>query len=1078
METTNRLFSGFAAMRARLAMLAATLVAATVGLVSPASAAVTGLTMGGQTGSLFAGTAGSVTYDLTLTRNSSYPSNSSIVNWSVAPALPAGATASFAALGGWSGTTRAYRMTISTTAAALAGTSNFSVTATPSLANQGSGTANGSLVIQAAVQAAQTISFAPIADRAVGDPPFTVSATASSGLPVSLAATAGTCTVAGNTVTLNATVPGSCTITASQAGNASYLPATDVSRTFNITAPQAATGFDLFATSGSTTLNGDSVPVWGYRSTDGLVAQPGGPTLVVNQGETITVLLHNRLSETTAILFQGQDMVPDTVGAAPGTTKVYTFVANHPGTFLYEAGPLLNAEHQVAMGLYGALVVRPATAGQAYDAATTAFTKEAVLVLSEIDPLLNNTPVPSTFDMREFRPAYFLINGTVYPDTPPIASAAGDKVLLRYVNAGAKHHSMAILGARQNLIAEDGSALQFSHPVVAKTIAPGQTTDAIVTIPATTPNNSKLAVYDGSLMLHNYGNDKAFGGMMTFVNVTAAPGTGDTTGPLTSGASVNAFGTLLATVSDAGRGDANVTAAEYFLDATGGNGTGVAMTSTAAAGPTRAFTSATNALSGNHMVFVHGRDAQGNWGPFISLTISADTTGPTTSALTLLPNPTNGTVDVVLTGTADDTATGGSNIAAAEYQIDGGAAVAMDVSPPAAAKIAGLSKTIPAATVGALSNGNHTVSVRSQDAGGYWGSPVTTTLTVIKTAGPVTSGVNVTPSPNNGAIPLSANQPVVRVTATVDCSASCLNVGGAEGFIDTAGANGSGFPFVPTDGAWNGQTETVSADIPLSTIAALSDGTHTIVVHGKESVGVWGATSTATLVIDKTAPTITGASLSQTTIASGTASVTLNLTAGDGSGTGVARGQYWIDGSATPPANPTAFTGTSVAVNTSALTGGTHTVYVRVQDGATNWSAVSSVTVYVVQAVADAKSFNASGTNGTQTQNYNSNGTSLRANDFPNNGNTALASAPVRTGGTGTVTPTLSCPGGGGNTAATPSVGGSTICTNGRFTVNLPDPGGSNAAQAAGRRGTYTFTYTITSGSVTSPPATVTINVN
>ena len=42
------------------------------------------------------------------------------------------------------------------------------------------------------------------------------------------------------------------------------------------------------------------------------------------------------------------------------------------------------------MGLYGALVVRPATAGQAYDDAATAFDDEAVLVLSEIDPALNN----------------------------------------------------------------------------------------------------------------------------------------------------------------------------------------------------------------------------------------------------------------------------------------------------------------------------------------------------------------------------------------------------------------------------------------------------------------------------------------------------------------------------------------------------------------------------------------------------------------------------------------------------------------------------------------------------------------
>ena len=59
------------------------------------------------------------------------------------------------------------------------------------------------------------------------------------------------------------------------------------------------------------------------------------------------------------MLFQGQAMVPDTAGAAAGGTKTYNFTATNPGTFLYEAGLLPNAEHQAAMGLYGALIVRP-----------------------------------------------------------------------------------------------------------------------------------------------------------------------------------------------------------------------------------------------------------------------------------------------------------------------------------------------------------------------------------------------------------------------------------------------------------------------------------------------------------------------------------------------------------------------------------------------------------------------------------------------------------------------------------------------------------------------------------------------
>lgn len=1065
METTNRFFSGFAAMRARLAMLAVTLVAATLGLVSPASAAVSGLAFtGGQSGPLFAGTAGSVTFDLTVSRDSSYPSNSSTLNWSTS-GLPTGASATFSALSGWSATSRPYRMTISTTAATPAATSNFTVTVSGSIQPAITKTASAALVVQAAVQNPQTITFDPIADRAVGDLPFTVTATASSGLPVSFAA-AGDCSVSGSSVTLGtpASLPGSCTITASQAGDASYLPAPTVSRTFSITAPLAAAGYDLYATTGTASLNGDSVPVWGYSITNAPVSRPGGPTLIVNQGATVTVALHNLLGENTALLFQGQDMVPDTTGVAPGSTKVYTFVANHPGTFLYEAGLLPSAQHQVAMGLYGALVVRPATAGQAYDAASTAFDKEAVLVLSEIDPMLNNTVVPSTFDMREFKPAYFLINGNVYPQTAPIASVAGDKVLLRYVNAGVKHHSMAMLGARQTLIAEDGSALQFSLPVVAKTIAPGQTTDAIVTVPPTTADGSKFALYDGSLMLHNYGNDKAFGGMLTFVNVAAAPGAGDTTGPSSSSVGVNLFGILTATVSDAGRGGSNVTAAEYFLDATGANGSGVAMASADAAGPTRVFTS-TAPLSGNHTVFVHGQDTLGNWGPFVSTTISADTVGPTTSGLGLAPNPTNGLVDVALTGTADDRATGGSAITEAEYQIDGGAAVPMTVSP-AGAKLAGLSATIPAAAVGALSNGNHTVSVRSRDSAGFWGSPVTATLTVNKTSGPVTSSVNAAPNPNNGTVALSATQPVVRVTATVSCATTCLNVGGAEGFIDTVGANGSGFPFLPTDGAWGGQTESVYADIPLSTIAALADGSHPIHVHGKEAVGVWGATSSTPLVVDKTVPTV-AVTPAVTTVAAGS-NVTLNVAAADGAGTGVTGGQYWVDGTATPPASPTPFSGASIGI--SGLAAGTHTVYVRVRDAATNWSAVSSVTVYVVQAVADAYGAtinnNLAGNSRTQSFTVNANNGVL-ANDQPT-GVAGRAATPAN--------PAVVRMSGGGATPATMTV---SLATNGSFTYTLTVPASvvGNAAIRAAKRGVYQFNYTETLNGVEST-GTVTITVN
>ena len=228
------------------------------------------------------------------------------------------------------------------------------------------------------------------------------------------------------------------------------------------------------------------------------------------------------------------------------------------------------------MGLYGALIVRPATRGdrQAYADAATAFDDEAVLVLSEIDPALN-TRNPATFDMRNYAPRYFLINGKAYPATDPIASAAGNKVLLRYVNAGIQHHSMAVLGLRQNFVAKDASLLPtLTHNVAAETLAPGQTGDAIATIPAAATSASKFAVYDGSLMLHN-NNAAGFGGMLTFV--TAGTGSTDT-GPTTSGVTLTpnptSGGTVVVTavISDVASGNSNVTAAEYFIDTPGAAG--------------------------------------------------------------------------------------------------------------------------------------------------------------------------------------------------------------------------------------------------------------------------------------------------------------------------------------------------------------------------------------------------------------------------------------------------------------------------------------------------------------------------
>ena len=77
----------------------------------------------------------------------------------------------------------------------------------------------------------QGLLFDPLPDRSFGEPPFTVSASASSGLPVSFTAS-GSCAVSGDQVSL--TGVGLCTLTASQAGDEAYQPAPEVSRDFRV----------------------------------------------------------------------------------------------------------------------------------------------------------------------------------------------------------------------------------------------------------------------------------------------------------------------------------------------------------------------------------------------------------------------------------------------------------------------------------------------------------------------------------------------------------------------------------------------------------------------------------------------------------------------------------------------------------------------------------------------------------------------------------------------------------------------------------------------------------------------------
>jgi hypothetical protein len=83
-------------------------------------------------------------------------------------------------------------------------------------------------------KATQTIKFAPLANKTLPQSPVTVSAIASSGLPVSfLTTTPGVCTPGGaNGATIHLVKVGTCTVAGYQLGNWEYLPAAPVSQSF------------------------------------------------------------------------------------------------------------------------------------------------------------------------------------------------------------------------------------------------------------------------------------------------------------------------------------------------------------------------------------------------------------------------------------------------------------------------------------------------------------------------------------------------------------------------------------------------------------------------------------------------------------------------------------------------------------------------------------------------------------------------------------------------------------------------------------------------------------------------------
>jgi FtsP/CotA-like multicopper oxidase with cupredoxin domain len=302
------------------------------------------------------------------------------------------------------------------------------------------------------------------------------------------------------------------------------------------TASAAPVAINLCAVAGTlqplpATAPAVSIPIWGF----GVPSTPGncstataglpGPVLTVNEGDVVTINVTNALPAGHPLSFEvpGIDFAAGPTDAAVGATVTRTFTANAPGSYLYQSGG--NAGRQAAMGLYGALIVRSATANQAYDVAATSYDVEATMVLSAVDAGFNTAP--DTFDLHGYRATYWLINGRGYPDTAGITATAGQRVLLRYLNAGFDNTTMLLLGMHERALARDARLLNNPLDAAAETIPAGATEDAIATVPATAPPsprgfplyNRQAHVTNGTAPTSSTPNPAyAPGGMLTFIH--------------------------------------------------------------------------------------------------------------------------------------------------------------------------------------------------------------------------------------------------------------------------------------------------------------------------------------------------------------------------------------------------------------------------------------------------------------------------------------------------------------------------------------------------------------------------------
>ncbi|HEU5078885.1 MAG TPA: putative Ig domain-containing protein [Opitutaceae bacterium] len=138
--------------------------------------------------------------------------------------------------------------TISSGKLTITGTSSVTVKATQA-GNANYQPASATQILAGANLLTQSISFEQPSDKSSTDAPFPLSATATSGLPVTLTVIDGPALLSGNTITLTG-APGTVVVRAIQQGNAIYAPAAPVVRNIVVSAVGQQIYFGLLGADG------------------------------------------------------------------------------------------------------------------------------------------------------------------------------------------------------------------------------------------------------------------------------------------------------------------------------------------------------------------------------------------------------------------------------------------------------------------------------------------------------------------------------------------------------------------------------------------------------------------------------------------------------------------------------------------------------------------------------------------------------------------------------------------------------------------------------------------------------------